>query len=99
MQNTKYIRQHLTSLATSTIIHELRTFGYDMKDRNLNKYGYVKAYSSGRWAVMFCTGGFKWEGMRREESVICGKYFEGSASVWIVSENILRKSGIRDRFY
>ena len=48
---------------------------------------------------MFCTGGVNWEGMRREKSVIFGNYFEESASVWLVGDNIVKKSGIRDRFY
>ena len=65
----------------------------------MNKHGYVKAYTSGQWDFKFCTGGVKREVLISEESGICDEYFERSASVQLVVENIIKESGISDRVF
>ena len=47
---------------------------------------------------MCCTGRVKREGILSEESGICDRFLEGSASVRLVSENSVAESGIRDGF-
>ena len=40
-------------------------------ENNVDKYGYVKSYTSGWWEFIFFNGGVKCEIIRSEELVIC----------------------------
>ena len=54
----------------------------------------MKAGNSQRQEFICCTGWFKREGIKSEESRIFDGFFEGIEIVYLVSENILEESGI-----
>ena len=68
-------------------------------ERNVNKYGHAKVHTSGWWEFSFFNGEVKHEGMQSEESGIYDEDSEGSANSWLVSENIVKESGISDGLF
>ena len=59
----------------------------------------IAADTSGQWDFTFFTGGVKCEVIRNEELVLCDEAFEGSASVRLISENIVKASRISDKIF